>query len=275
MLPEAMPLDQATCQMVVIRYLLGQGWRLADPAVLAAEVWQALAGQALTGAAAVKAVNNQVWQGYAAVLHDACRQEVATAWEELHRWLQQQARPFHPDDQEQLVQETILNLQSRLRVDRTNAPRAFFGYALTALQNRQKDLYRRRTAARRRQGRELPVVELEVNEPAQDLLAWEEVTAGGSGRETEESVMNRQAQGQLRAFFEVYVTSPLQRQVAALHYLEDLNPAEIAPLLGKRPHEIRLIKARLVQSLRDLPPAAQQELQAILGGFESYPPGGL
>lgn len=268
MLYEGMPLDKSSCQFIVIRYLLGQGWQLADPAVLAGEVWQALAGQSLSGPAAAKIVYNQVWLAYAAILHDQCRQGVAAAWAELSGWLRQQARLFHPDDQEQLVQETILSLQSRLRAGPIDTPRAFLGYALTALRHRHIDLHRRRTAARRRQDRYLPLADVEAKGSDEAMLPWEEGAAMTNGRETEESVAGRQTHRQLQTFFRTYLTSPLQRQVAELHYLEDLRPAQIAPLLGKRPHEIRLIKARLIQTLRDLPPAAQQELQTILSGFD-------
>jgi RNA polymerase sigma factor (sigma-70 family) len=254
--------------MFVIRYLLGQGWQLANPAVLAGEVWQALAGRHLAGPAAIEAVYNQVWLHYAAILHDHCRQDTPAAWAELSDWLQQQARPYHPDDQEQLVQETILNLQSRLRTAPLDTPRAFLGYALTALRHRHIDLHRRRTAARRRQDRQLSLTDLEAGKPNLQILSWEEVTAATTGRETEDTAANRQTHRQLQAFFQANIASRLQRQVAELHYLQDLSPAEIAPLLGKRPHEIRLIKARLVQTLRDLPPAAQQELQTILSGFD-------
>jgi RNA polymerase sigma factor (sigma-70 family) len=254
--------------MFVIRYLLGQGWQLANPAVLAGEVWQALAGRHLAGPAAIEAVYNQVWLHYAALLHGHCRQDTPVAWAELSRWLQQQAHSYHPNDREPLVQETILNLQRRLRAGPLDTPRAFLGYALTALRHRHIDLHRRRTAARRRQDRQLPLADLETGRPEQELVNWEDVNTAGSGRETEEAVADQQARHQLRAFFRAHLASAWQRRVAELHYLEDLSPAEIAPLLGKRPHEVRLIKARLVQNLRDLPPSAQQELQAILSGFD-------
>src|SRR5687768_18570563 len=100
MLHEGTPLDQTTCQMLVIRYLLGQGWQLADPAVLSADVWPALAGRHLAGPSATQEVYHQVWQRYAAILHDQCRQGTPAAWQELTHWLQQQARPFHPNDRE-------------------------------------------------------------------------------------------------------------------------------------------------------------------------------
>ena len=268
---EGRPLDRALCLMLVVRYLLAQNWRLADPAEMVEAVWPALVttgNSHLTGRPAVDAVFSQVWQHYAALLHDGCCQNQPAAWDELDHWLRQQAGRWQSDqpEQERLVQETLLKLQQKLHTNPLDAPRAFFYYAIETLRHQRVDMHRRRTAARRREDYQLSLEATAEAEP--DHLSWDEVTAGTSGRETEAAVASEQIRRQLRLFFQAHLHSAGQQQVAEMHFLDDLSLAEIARILGKQPHEIRQVKARLVQKLRELPPAAQQQLADILGRYE-------
>ena len=273
MLAEEEALDRAACAYIVARYLAGQGWQLADPAALAERIWPQLKGQALAGTAAVEAVETAAWQEYAVLLHGYLRGVAAAenelAWTELGAWLRQQVHRLtdHPQEQEEVVQEALFDLQSRLVGERLAAPRALWAYALTALRRKQIDRHRRQQALKRGGDN---VLSLEGMEDEDDGRAWQEVLpgAGMQERETEGTVAKRETRQQLRDFFQAHLSSPLQRAVVEAHFLDGLSPADIAGLVGKKPHEIRMAKARAVARLRALPEGAMQELSEILNRWE-------
>jgi DNA-directed RNA polymerase specialized sigma24 family protein len=80
-------------------------------------------------------------------------------------------------------------------------------------------------------------------------------------------VSDQEVRRQLRQFGLEHLPTELQRQVFEAHFLDGLTPAEIAGLLGKQPHEIRLIKARTVKKIKELSPTAMQQLLEIIGGL--------
>lgn len=273
---EVNPLDQARCIYIVTQYMLGQGWRLVDSRELAGRIWRDADGQNLSEGEAVGYVQNQVWQRYAAVLHDGCCQienELhEQAWGELSCWLTRQVgyltpAPHEPDV---LIQETLSNLHQRLSQAPIKARRAFLGYALQTLRKKNIDLHRRRTAVKRGGDDELYLEELEVADPGGERRHWEEKTKtrGSEPRAMEKAVINAEIRHQIRTFFRAYLLTTLQRQVAEAHFLDGLSPVEIARLMGKRPHEIRMVKARVVQRLRNLPPDTRQSLLDILGAID-------
>jgi DNA-directed RNA polymerase specialized sigma24 family protein len=80
----------------------------------------------------------------------------------------------------------------------------------------------------------------------------------------EETTAMQDIRQKMQAFFRTYLTSDLQIQVAEAHFLDGLTPKEIAQLMGKHSHEIRMLKARVIQQLRSLPQEKRQILLEIL-----------
>ncbi len=273
--------DLAVCTQLVRQYLAAQEWRLVEVDDLAAVIYAALAGQVvgeMTGA-----VQAQIWQRYAAILHDACRQPGTAvyerAWWELGHFLRQQAYQLAgaPEEREDVVQAALADLQSRLSQNGMDAPRAFLVYALNAARRKAIDVTRQRAAVFRGGG--------------QNPLSWEALTEAAAERETavpsapparpgsserkvEISVSDREIRAQLKAFFRQHLSGEQQVLVADMLFLEGLSPKEIAGLLQKRPHEIRMVKFRILQTLRSLPPAEKQQLLLILGQPEGDENGG-
>lgn len=272
MLNEGVLLDRADCGQIVTHYLVAQGWRLIDPLLLADQIWRDLDMQNLTGATAGKAIQTQVWQRYAVSLHDACRQaddaQREQAWSELQHWLQQQARQltFDPVEQDALAQDAVVDLQRRLSQRPLKSGRALWAYALQTMRRKQIDEHRRRTAVMRGEGLELSLEEIGDSQPDGEESEWEEKLASRteSERNVEETVAAEQIHEQLCAFFQDHLPTELQQQVAKAHFLDGLTPQEIAAQLGKKPHEIRMVKARVVATLRALPAEARRRLLNIL-----------
>jgi RNA polymerase sigma factor (sigma-70 family) len=268
------PLDLPACIHLVAAYLLKQEWRLVEPTTLAETIYQELAGQALVGQSAVHAVQTQIWQQYAVILHDACRQpETAVyerAWQELAHWLGQQRKhlPWSAEEREDVVQETVAALKVQLEKSGIKAPRAFLMYALQALRRTAIDEERKRTAVMRGSGHDPLSWELlseAAPEPETAAPSEHLPRAKLPERRTENTVSDHEIRTQLKKFFRQHLHGEQQILVAEMLFLEDLSPKEIAGLLQKQPHEIRMIKFRIVQTLRSLPAAEQQKLLAILG----------
>ncbi|MEW5989511.1 MAG: sigma-70 family RNA polymerase sigma factor [Chloroflexota bacterium] len=264
-------LNEASCAYVVTQFILGQRWRLVDHAEMAARIWAEVRDRGLAGPAAVQTVQQMALQLYARLLHDACRQPAGgqreRAWLELGRWLTRHAARLtdDPAGQDELVQETLASLQNRLATAPLDAPQTLWAYALRSLHNRQVDHHRRQAAAKRRQSK---VVRLEDTPAGPDSDDWQEKVAAPSDRQAdlEGALVKKEIRLQLRVFLRANLPTTLQQRVAELHFLEGLSPAEIAPLLGKEPHEIRLVKARVVQTLRNLRPELQNRLLRLLEG---------
>ncbi len=260
-----MKLDLSTCTAIIAQYMQGQGWALVPPQALAAQIWPEVAPQNLAHAAAAQPIQTQVWQQYAALLHQRCHDPAHpqhhAAWEELKAWLARQAPRITADvqTQELLVQETLIELhQKPLR-----APRALWALVMQIMKNKRTDLHRRETATKR--GGE-NLLSLEALAEALDGLeiAVQGTNPAAKHRETEQTVEENEVRQQLQAIFRECLPTDLQRQVAAAHFLDGLSPKQIAGLMGKQPHEIRMVKARVVRTLRRLPPESQQKLLALL-----------
>jgi RNA polymerase sigma factor (sigma-70 family) len=176
---------------------------------------------------------------------------------------------YRPDLHEDLVQETLIELQQQLlrpaaQQPAIKAPWAFFVYSLQVLRNKAIDRERRETAEVHGGG--VTILSLEEMET---VLPGEEAALRPRDdlqqRHTEEIVSEKQREEQLIAFFEEVLPTDLQRQVARATFVDELKPSEIAALLGKQPHEIRQVKARILDTLRNLPPDQRQRLLDILG----------
>lgn len=265
-------LNLAVCTHLVGQYLVAQSWQLVAPDELAEAIFVELGEAVLAGETAVHAVQTQIWQRYAAILHDACGQHgtgvYERGWQELNNWLQRQRQhlPWVHEDREDVVQETLLALQTQLEKKAIKAPRAFLMYALQTLRNTARDMERRRTAVFRggahdplsweaiqEDTSEEPVVQSEPGDESETLE-----------RRVEIIVSDSDTRARLKAFFAQHLNSDQQLLIAELHFLDGLDPKEIAGLLHKQPHEIRMIKFRIVQTLRGLPAPEQQRLLALL-----------
>ena len=263
-------LSEAQCVATVAQYLLGQGWQLVSPTELGAQIWARLQGKGLAAAAATQPIQHEVWQLYGAILHDHCQQNHDQAWTELTTWLQRQTPRLvnSPSEQEEAVQESVIALQRQLQEAPLNAPRAFFAFALQVLRRMVVDLHRRRTAVMRGGGNDLSLEEM-----GEESDNWEEQVAAPpeEGQSVEMHVANKEIRQQLQTFFRRHLPTELQWQVAEAHFLDGLSPVEIAALMGKPAHEIRLVKARIVQKLQNLAELDRQQLLAILGQVEANP----
>jgi RNA polymerase sigma factor (sigma-70 family) len=265
-------LNLAVCTHLVGQYLVAQSWQLVEPADLAEAIFVELGEQVLARETAVHAVQTQVWQRYAAILHQACCQPGTTtyerAWQELDGWLRRQRQhlPWHHEDREDVVQETLSDLQTQLAKKAIKAPRAFLMYALQALRNTARDMERRRTAVFRGGDHDPLSWEALQEETSEEPVVQSEL--GGDSktleRRVENTVSDHEVRAKLKTFFAQHLSSEQQLFVAELHFLDGLDPKEIAGLLHKQPHEIRMIKFRIVQTLRGLPASEQQKLLALL-----------
>lgn len=177
-----------------------------------------------------------------------------------------------PRDQQEIVQEALVDLQNRLDASPLDTPRALWAYALAVLKRQDVDLHRRRTAEKRGEGKVGSLEGLAAAQGDEEANNWEESLqeAGQRPRErsTERAVADREVREQLRAFFQEHLSSSWQLRVAEAHFLDALSPSEIAGLTGKTPHEIRMMKARAVRTLRNLPAAERQRLLDILATVE-------
>jgi len=276
---EKQQLDRTFCEYVVRSYLGGQSWSLVDAAELADAIWGDLSRKELARQEAVQTVETATRERYAALIHDLCRQPASAqqnaAWSELKAWLARQAPRVNDDprDQEEIVQEALIDLRQGLEESPLRKPRAFWAYALLALKRKSIDLHRKRTAEKRGEDRVRSLEGLSADVEEDEVLgSWEEGVQETdqrlNERTTERSVVKREVRAQLRAFFERHFSSSWQLRVAEAHFLDGLQPAEIAGLTGKTPHEIRMVKARAVRKLRNLPADERERLLEILAGAE-------
>jgi len=204
-------------------------------------------------------------------LHNGCRQAEGEyreqAWGELSSWLTLQASHNNPhnNDPEGLAQETIAILVAKLP-QLTIKPRTFLAYALQSLKNKNRDLNRRTSAAKRSEKDTLYLEEIEATSPGDETPHWEEKieTFEMEPNPPEKSMDTKEIHARIKAFFRTHLSSDLQIWVAEAHFLAGFSPAEIADQLGKYPHEIRLVKARVVRKLKNLPPEEKQKLLDIL-----------
>lgn len=260
--------DLATCTHLVTQYLLAQEWQLVDPNELATTIYQDLVEDGFGGSSVIEAVQTRVWQHYAKLVHDCCRQadeeKKTRAWTELRRWLGQQVHrlPARPEEHEDVIQEALADLQTFLAKNELEAPQAFLMYALQALRRKAIDMNRKRVAVSRG-GDQNPLSWEEMNEefPEKDVKA---ASVRKIERKVENVVSNAELRAKLKAFFQRHLSSDQQLLVAKLYFLDGLEPKEIAGLLGKRSHPIRMVKARIVQTLRALPPDRKEILLEIL-----------
>lgn len=268
--------DQTYCEYTVRAYLAGQGWSLADPAELAVAIWHDLQREGSTGQ---EAIQTAVWERYAALIHDLCQQPASdqydAAWSELRAWLTRRAPMVNDDprDQAEIVQEALIDLQSRLKASPLRARRALWAYALATLKRKAIDLHRKRTAEKRGEGKVRSLEGLAAAyEEGDEHGVWEESLQEAGGypgeRTTERAVSKGEMRLQLKAFFRKHFSSSWQLWVAEAHFLDGLRPVEIARLMGKTPHEIRMVKARAVRKLRNLPTAERERLLEILASVE-------
>jgi RNA polymerase sigma factor (sigma-70 family) len=160
-----------------------------------------------------------------------------------------------------LIQETLAALKPQLLKTPLQTPYTFLAYAAQAMQHKQIDLVRQRTS----QGRDIRKQE-SLEELEETKAFWEKEISEQKEdwRTMERAVSDAEVRRQLQAFFRRHLPTDLQWQVAEAHFLDGLSPIEIAGLMGKRPHEVRMVKARIVAQLRMLPPDARQELLTIL-----------
>jgi len=272
-------MDFPRCETLVTQYLLGQDWQLADARALALDIWQDLSGREQSVQDPVKFIQTQAALHYAVILHNLLSEPSSgpreRAWAELKTWLTKNAPLLATDStaQDELVQETLIELHSKLAANPLNAPRALWGYLLQTMRHKRTDHHRRATAVKRGDDTLLSLEELNDEDADEQTSAWQETVAVANAlrtdpRDIENQVTDQDLRARLQTLFRAHLRSEMQIQVAEAHFLDGLSPQEIAELLGKRPHEIRLIKARVVKILRALPPPARQELYEILEKFE-------
>jgi RNA polymerase sigma factor (sigma-70 family) len=268
-------LTQEKCQLWVTQYLLGQDWRLIEPESFAQEIWRVMADSTLGEEEAKDAVNKQAWSRYAQHLYAACQRadhpQHNRGWLEMRIWLAKQVGRVvgNPQTGEDIVQETLIKLQSIFEKGSLRTPRALWAFALQLLRTTAIDWERKETAEKRGAGQVLNLGGIQT--VGQEQENWEERIPQQTDRQiraTENVVVTAQLLAQLRTFFQAHLPSELQRQIAVAHYVDDLSLREIAALLGKTPHEIRQAKARIVKQLRNLPDDLRSQLLEILGQLE-------
>ncbi|MEM7117613.1 MAG: sigma-70 family RNA polymerase sigma factor [Chloroflexota bacterium] len=245
--------------------------------VLGKQIWEAWqqGGQTSDGRAFV---NKQAFGHYGAVLHDSCRQtddavRAERAWFETHQWLMKRAphMPVPHQQDEDVVQEALIRLGTKLREKPLRVPRAFFATATQTLKRTAIDLFRTETAVKR--GGNEPAVSLEDwNQGPGDGegAGWEEKLpsqARGNKRPTETTVANEEIAHQIATFFEKHLNSKLQVKVAQLHFLGGLSPKEIAELWNWTPARVRVRKAEVVKRLRALPEKDREKLMSLLAYY--------
>lgn len=262
-------MDFLACQTHITQALLAQGWQLANPQMLAQEIWRN--DEPLS----VREITKQLPFHYAAQLYALCRApehpDFSQAWEEVKSWLTKNAPLLTTDsaEQEDLVQETLIELHTRLPDDPLKAPRALWAYLLQIMRNKRTDHHRRATTVKRGEDELLSLEELNASSTDDPPTTWEDTQGPQTNpRDTEDQVTAQDLRQRLATLFQTHLRSETQIQVAEAHFLDGLSPQEIADLWGKKPHEIRMTKARIVQTLRELPPAARQELFEILDKLE-------
>jgi RNA polymerase sigma factor (sigma-70 family) len=263
-------LTQDQVASLVSRYLAGQGWALIEPAGLSNAIWESMAGKA-----AESAVLGQIPRRYGAILHAHCHQpdsaQYEQAWQEVKNYLDRTIGRLesHPSTQQEVIQETLIALQQAQPLQQ---PQAFQIVAFQTLRSRHIDWHRRQTAEKRDWRKTVPLEELGKSDEKDTYESgWEKYLRSSKGvwRTIESTVSNQEVRQQLLQFAQKHLSTDLQQMVFEAHFLDGLKPAEIAALLGKQPHEIRLVKARVINKLKSLPPPEIELLLSILGGIDS------
>lgn len=258
-------LDRHHCLLIVAQWLSTHDWQLASPEQLTDHFWQT--------PMSLKGIQDGIWQGYGVILHNCCCDPAGAnyqrAWHELDQWLQKQMYklPGTAQDHQEIAQESLISLQKQLTKEPLRQPRTLWAFVLQIARNQAIDLNRQRTTAKRGPEEEMP-----ADEPDEAESWLEQKTLDNSPHQIEQAAGASISRQQLLTFFEALLPTRLQYQVAVMHFLDNLEPAEIAPLLDKKAHEIRLVKARIVETLRNLPPEKQQALLAILGNDDDVTP---
>lgn len=250
---------------------------MATANVLARAIWNDWEEKSQT-TMNVAFINKQIWWRYAICLHEECCLQVENAprteraWTELHKWLLTRISgasiPSQQQQNEDIVQETIIRLQKQLRNKPLHAPRTLFAMALQTLRNTAIDMYRHETAVMRGGGNERSLEDLGSDDD--EAADWDErlpEQRSDNKRPTETAVANREVRQQLDTFFQQHLNSDLQIQLAQAHFLDGLSPKEIAQLWEWTPARVRVLKARIVQRLRSL---SQDERAALLHLLDSY-----
>lgn len=250
-------LNRPQCLAIVRQWLLSHDWQLTSPEQLTDHIWQAPCPQ--------PAIENEIWQQYGIVLHNCCCDPAGAnyqrAWYELAQWVQKQLfrLPGTTQDHQEIAQESLIKLEKQLTKEPLRQPRTLWAFTLQTARNQAIDLNRQRKATKRGVEEEMP-----PDEPEQQESWLEQKTLDNSPHQTEQTVADVISRQQLAHFFERLLSTPLQYQVAVMYFLDNLEPVEIALLLDKKAHEIRLVKARIVERLRNLPPQTKQALLAII-----------
>lgn len=260
--------DEAYTIEVTGRYLAGQKWFLIAAEELGREVWAEVEhSNHLLPAQFKTEVEKLAWQKYAVVMHNSCVESTSPlyeqAWSEVAQLMAQKIAPglfSLPHQQEELVQHSLQKLQKKLETEPLNAPRTFLAYIVQVMTSGRVDLHRAQTAQKRGgENGDDYIEELEEKD------AYWERRATDQGHSVENEVSELEIKQQLEQFFRQHLPTELQYKVAVAHFVEGLEPIEIASLLGKPAHEVRLIKARIVQKLRSLSEEEQVRLHQILG----------
>jgi len=229
---EEVGLTQEETAYIVTQYMLGQGWGLISPTLFAVQIWDDLQKKNAVHTATAHTIKRSAWQKYAVILHDACRtadndERYQLAWREFGAWLGKQAHQVtsHLQEQEDVVQETLIELQSKLECEGLRAPRTLWAYALQTQKRKQIDMHRKRSAKKRGEDKIISLEEMGTEDDAESR--WEETLAvnasglaalensGANKRGMENEMANREIEEQLQIFFEQHLPTPLQRQVAA------------------------------------------------------------
>jgi RNA polymerase sigma factor (sigma-70 family) len=200
----------------------------------------------------------------------ANRADYERAWYELRVWLEKNAPRLesHPDTRQEIVQETLIALQRSLSHSPLQRPHSLLTYAYQTMSRQHIDWNRRQTAEKRDWRNTIPLEELDSSHDKDKINQnWEEFfsVSRSNWRTIERTVSNQEVRQQLLQFAQLHLPTDLQQQVFEAHFLDGLSPVEIAQLAGKQPHEIRLIKARIVKKLQTLPPETTEQLLDILG----------
>lgn len=269
-------IDYNECLFAITQYLVAQGWTLISAEELASQIYPDLQARGLSGQALKNAIQTLIWQRYAQVLHESChdpnRPQFEQAWNELRKWIEEQIKFLSPPPHEPdvLLQETLLELHRRLLKSSLEKPVTFFVYCLQTLRTTSISLFRRQSAIKRGEKNTIYLEEMEGDHSSEEDESWEDRLPAPESetQSVENELANKDIRTRLSALFRAHLPTPLQVQVAEAHFLDGLSPVEIAQLMGKQPHEIRNIKARIVKTLQKLPEKARAELLELISLYE-------
>ena len=262
-------MQQERIKHLVYQYMIGQGWELEGPEEVARQVIESLKEQTLASEVALKSVVYQaVWRCYTPILYAYCQdtasEKYERAWQETREWLMRGARSklANESDQDDMVQETLIKLQTR--IGQCRQPAAFLAFATKVLINTIKDAWKKEQTVKKGGGQVLSlnkVIEAHSDSGDDDRLYFGEQDE----RQTERLAATLMARQRLSLFLQEHFPSAFQREVLMIILADDVTKsAEIAKLLGRKPHQIRQVRSRLQNGLRNLLPDALDELREIL-----------